>query len=411
MKIVQINAVYGVGSTGRIVQDISGALTAQGHESHVFWATACRPDKSARLVRIGSTLDHKVHALLRRLDGKQAWHSKAATRKVCRQIAELCPDVVHLHNLHSNYIHLPELLRFLGERDIPTLVTLHDGWMYTCGYCTHHFYHKCDGWMRDCKECPAACRYQRRISDKLYHTKRDLFARIPRLAINGVSRWTADDARRSMLKGAAHIQHIYNWVDVDAFKPQDKTAEIREKYKIPPNHKLILGVAQGWSEKKGLNEFLLIARELGDTATVLLVGKDEGVPNLPNLRCVGYTSDRQELVELYSAADVFVNPSKAETFGLVTVEAMACGTPVAAFDNSGTGELVAEGCGLLVEDGNAQALSDAVRSILNRGKESYVDQCRQHVCEHYEKERQLQKYIELYKRIAGMKTTAKRENG
>lgn len=409
MRIVQINAVYGVGSTGRIVQDISEALIDQGHESYVFWATRCRRDKNANLIRIGSTADHKVHALLRRLDGKQGWHSKAATRKACRQIADLRPDVVHLHNLHSNYVHLPELLRFLGEQNIPTLLTLHDSWMYTCGFCTH-YYGCCDRWTKGCVDCPAVSGSRKQAAQRMYRIKQRLYEGIRHLAVNGVSRWTAEDAGHSMLKSAAHIRYIYNWVDTDIFKPQRNAEQVRKQYAIPAHHKLILGVAQGWSEKKGLNEFLFIARSLVDSATVLLVGQDEGVPSLPNLRCIGFTNDRQALVDLYSAADVFVNPSKAETFGLVTVEAMACGTPVAAFDNSGTGELVAEGCGLLVEDGNTQALADAVKSILNCGKVSYTDKCRRHVCEHYDKERQLQKYIELYEQIAGMATSAEQEN-
>ena len=407
MRVVQINAVYGVGSTGRIARDISHVLTEQGHEAHVFWAIECCRDANAQFTRIGSTLDHKIHALLRRLDGKQGWHSKAATRKVCRQIAAIGPDVVHLHNLHSNYIHLPMLLHFLTEKNIPTLITLHDCWMYTCGFCAHHFYHGCDEWMKDCGNCPAVPGYRRKAGARMYQRKKELYGRIPHLAVNGVSRWTAEEARSSMLGCADPIQYIYNWVDTDLFRPQTNSQNVREKYAIPSSHKLILGVSQSWSEQKGLLEFVRLAQEMEDSATVLLVGDDNGVPHLSNLRCIGFTNDRQELVELYSAADLLLNPSRAETFGLITAEAMACGTPVVAYNNTGASELVAPQCGALAPDGDAEALITLAKKILQSGKSLYKSACRQWVCNNFDKEKQVQKYMDLYGQLA---TAAKHEH-
>lgn len=400
MKIIQINAVYGIGSTGRIVQDISQALTTQGHESYVFWAIQCQKDDHARFIRIGNTLDHKLHALLRRLDGKQAWHSKAATREACRHILQIAPDVVHLHNLHSNYIHLPELLRFLGKHSIPTLITLHDSWMYTCGCCTHHHHFSCSSWTKNCSACPAVPKYRQNTAAEMYRTKQVLFEKMHPLAVNGVSRWTTADAQRSMLKHADHIQCIYNWVDTQFFSPRPSSAQIRKKYGIPKHHKLILGVSQGWSEQKGLREFLSIAETLNHSATILLVGQDHGIPQTANLRCIGFTSDRQELAELYSAADLFLNPSRAETFGLVTAEAMACGTPVVAYDNSGSSELVPEQCGALAPDGDLAALTEQVKKVLCNGKASYTAACRQWVCDNFDKEKQVRKYLDLYTQLA-----------
>ncbi|MBQ8768971.1 MAG: glycosyltransferase [Oscillospiraceae bacterium] len=399
MKVVQINAVYGVGSTGRIALDIAGELRRQGHESYVFWAIDCREDENAHLIRVGNTLDHKLHALLRRIDGKQGWHSKAATRKVCRELLRIKPDVVHLHNLHSNYIHLPELLRFLGEHKIPTLITIHDSWMFTCGFCAHYFYHNCDQWTKGCTSCPAVGSGKRRAGAKMFRIKEDLYSRIPDLAVNGVSQWTTEAAARGMLKTAKISRCIYNWIDTQLFKPQTNAAEVRKKYGIPAHHKLILGVSQGWSENKGLKEFLQIADELRDCATVILVGEDCGIPKRENLNCIGFTDNRQTLIDLYSAADLFVNPSRAETFGLVTAEALSCGTPVVAYDNSGSRELVAPQCGALVPDGDAAALVSQTRRVLENPKETYKDACRQWVLDNFEKQKQLQKYVELYKQL------------
>jgi glycosyltransferase involved in cell wall biosynthesis len=399
MKIVQINAVYGVGSTGRIAQDIATQLRKQGHEAYVFWAIHGREDGNDHLLRVGNTLDHKLHALLRRLDGKQGWHSKAATKKLCRELLQIQPDVVHLHNLHSNYIHLPYLLQFLGEHAIPTLVTIHDSWMFTCGYCTHYIYHNCDQWSKGCTNCPAVNKSLRKAGAKLFRIKENLYSRIPNLAVNGVSQWTTAAAEQGMLKSAKISTCIYNWIDTELFQPQNNAAQVREKYGIPENHKLILGVSQGWSERKGLYEFLQIADKMQTEATVILVGEDCGIPARKNLKCIGFTSNQQELIDLYSAADLFVNPSRAETFGLVTAEALSCGTPVVAYDNTGSRELVAAQCGALAPDGDADSLVSLVRKVLASQKETYCAACRQWVLENFEKQNQLQKYMELYEKI------------
>ena len=392
MKIVQINAVYGIGSTGRIVQDISQKLKTLGHQPYVFWATkCCNNDEDIELIRIGTSLDHKIHALLRRMDGRQGWHSKAATRRVCEDILKIKPDVVHLHNLHSNYIHLPMLLRFLGEHNIPTLLTLHDCWFFTGG-CYHYF--TCNQWMTNCTQC--SVQNLKDNAKKMLDEKKKLVSDIKYLAVNGVSEWTTQAACCSILRNA-QIRCIYNWVDTDVFKPQCDADEVKRRYNVPLSHKLVLGVSQAWSQQKGLEEFLMLADNMRGYATVILVGQDHGVPQRENLRCIGFTSDVQELVALYSAADVFVNPSRADTFGLVTAEAMACGTPIVAYHNFGAVELVAPQCGILVPDGHMEELLNRVKEILHADKSVYSVSCRNWVCENFDKEKQIQKYVEFYR--------------
>ena len=399
LKILQINAVYGMGSTGKIVRDISDKLLEQGHESYVMWAISCRKDNSkVNLLRIGNTLDHKLHALLRRLDGGQGLHSKFATKQACKKILEIAPDVVHLHNLHSNYIHIPTLLDFLGKNDIPTLITMHDCW-FVGGHCMHYLNHNCQKWISDCTDCPAVGSYWRKKVEKAFAQRKALFGKMNRLAVNGVSEWTTEAARKSILKSAKHIRCIYNFVDTTVYCPQENTSAILEKCGISADRKVIFGVSQSWSAEKGVDAFAMLADELADQADVVLVGADNGVPARKNLHCIGFTSSVEELVALYSAADVLVNASKAETFGLVTVEAMACGTPVVAYDNSGSSELITPETGILTEDGNKVALLNAVKKLLQQSKTVYADACRQHVCKNFEKDRQLQEYVDFYKEI------------
>ena len=401
MKIIQINAVYGVGSTGHIVQDIHEMLYAKGHESYIFWATACaNADNPAYFYRIGSQLDHKIHAALRRAGKDQGWHSKLATKAACEKIKLLKPDVVHLHNLHSNYIHLPTLIQCLGEEKINVLLTLHDCWYYT-GYCTHYKkYGNCKRWCYGCSYCPAVSRmYQRRV-EKIFKRKKDLFSRIEYLYCNGVSQWTTEDVRNSPLLNPREYTHIYNWINTDIFKPYTNRAEVCNRYDIPASKKIVLGVAQRWSGEKGVQEFRKLSNCLSKDAVVLLVGNRNGLQSDDNIKFVGYTKNQRELAELYAAADIFVNPSSFETFGLVTAEAMACGTPVAAYSNTGTAELVTEACGVLVENQNAEKLTQAVRHLLSCPKEDYSVECVENVARNFEKYVQIDKYLSLYQKMA-----------
>lgn len=401
MRIIQINAVYGVGSTGHIVQDIHEMLCAEGHESYVFWATACaNADDPAHFYQIGSQLDHKIHAVLRRIGKNQGWHSKLATKAACEKIKLLKPDVVHLHNLHSNYIHLPTLMKCLGDEKISVLLTLHDCWYYT-GYCTHYRkYGNCERWYDGCSHCPAVSRiYQSRI-EKIFKRKTDIFSQLEYLYCNGVSQWTTEDGRNSPMLNLKDCSCIYNWINTDIFKPYSNRAEVCLRYDIPASKKIVLGVAQGWSDEKGLQEFRVLSNRLSTEAVVVLVGNHNGLQSDDNLRFVGYTKNQLELAELYAAADLLVNPSSFETFGLVTAEAMACGTPVVAYRNTGTAELVTEACGVLVDNQNVEKLIEAVRHVLSRSKTDYFVECVENVIRKFEKHAQLDKYLSLYRRMA-----------
>lgn len=409
MRIIQINAVYGVGSTGHIVQDIHEMLCAEGHESYVFWAITCaNADNSGHFYQIGSRLDHKTHAILRRIGKDQGWHSKLATKAACEKIQSLKPDVVHLHNLHSNYIHLPTLLKCLADEKISVLLTLHDCWYYT-GYCTK--YGDCDQWRDECSHCPAVSkRYRRRIG-KIFERKREYFSQIEHLYCNGVSRWTTEDGRNTPMLNPKGCSCIYNWINTDIFRPYSNRVEVCLRYDIPVSKKIVMGVAQGWSDEKGLQEFRKLSNHLSEEATVVLVGNHNGLQSDDNLKFVGYTKNQLELAELYSAADVFVNPSSFETFGLVTAEAMACGTPVVAYRNTGTAELVTEACGVLVENQNVDKLIGAVKYVLSRSKTDYSVECVENVIRKFEKHAQLDKYLSLYRRMAAKDISQISEKG
>lgn len=410
MKVVQINATYGVGSTGNIVENINNYLVEKNIEAYAFWATAIRGDLVGKngVYRIGTALDHKLHAVLRRIFKNQGFNSKLATTKLCKRLGVIKPDVVHLHNLHSNFINLPILLDFLAKEDIAVAVTLHDCWFFT-GDCTYFDKMSCKQCLEDgCIQCPAyKSKFSKNKISALYNSKRKGFAEIKRLAVIGVSDWIADCSRRSLLSSANTIESIYNWIDTDTFCPQLDTQKTREKYSIEQNEKVILGVAQEWSREKGLEEFKILAKQLKGRAKIILVGNHKKKDKSENLQFIGHTANRKELAELYSIADVFVNPSRMETFGLVTAEALACGTPAVVYNNTGTAELIGDDCGILVEDGNTQKLIEAAQKILADKKEKYSANCIKRVKTLFNKTDLLSKHLDVYRKLVNDKVRCK----
>ena len=172
--------------------------------------------------------------------------------------------------------------------------------------------------------------------------KKRLFESIPRLAVIGVSDWVTNESVGSLLDCAIIRKTIYNWIDLDTFYPR----EIRDKLSTLP---IVLGVASHWEESKGYKEFCKIARELKNQVQVVLVGDIKNDDKIPEIYYYGVERNTEKLAELYSQATVFFNPTKMETFGKVSAEALACGTPVVAYNVTAIPEVVGPGCGYVVD--------------------------------------------------------------
>lgn len=400
MKILQINAVGQSGSTGRNCAELAAYINEQ--TEHECFSAFAQGELDSRSYRIGNPLEWKCHALFSRLTGEQAHFSQRGTKDLLAYMDQLRPDVVHLNNLHSNYIHLPMLLRYLARKDIPTVITLHDCWFYTAR-CFHYTQAGCGQWVDGCRSCPPKKRdnqtWFRDAAWKLWTEKKRLFEAIPRLGVTGVSNWIAREAERSFLSCAKEICCIYNWIDLDVFAPCEDDERIKARLGMT-NQKVVLGVASAWSEAKGLSGFIELARVLGEDYCVVLVGAMAQNIALPaNMRHIPATGSTQELARYYSAADVFVTLSLEETFGKVSAEALACGTPVVCYDSTANGELVGEGCGTVLAPGDLNGVVQAVRQICRTGKKQFEESCRQFVMGRFAKENQIKRYIDLYDRL------------
>lgn len=404
MKIVQINAVYEYSSTGRTMREMDEYLSEHGYESYKFYSTTSPGSKKYEV--IGCKIDHKIHAFFSRLTGRQGWFSYLATKGIISKLERINPDIVVLRVLHGNFINIPELLRYLARKDIATVVVLHDVWSFT-GHCCYYTEHHCDKWMSCCHDCPALNTDNKSWffdnSKKNFLAKKELFNAIPRLAVVGVSDWVTNEAKKSpVFRNAMIIQRIYNWIDLDVFKPMD-TTRVRTLLGLTEADFVILGAAQKWSDKKGLSHFIKLAEGNPDYKVVMIGGMPSNIKLPSNVIKTGTISNVPRLAELYACADVFVNFSIQETFGKVTAEAISTGTPVIVNDSTATPELCGDGCGFIIKQNELDKIIDYVNLIKKAGKEKFTANCVEFAHNTFDKNKNLECYLDLFNMLCGKK--------
>ena len=356
-----INSVCGIRSTGRICTDLADALETQGHTCKIAYGREAAPKKYQKYgYRITSKWGVRLDALLSRLFGNAGFNSKRATKKFIEWVKQFDPDIIHLHNLHGYYINTPALFDYLKASGKPVIWTLHDCWSFT-GHCAHFTTEKCEKWKSECFSCPKYHAYPKSFIDrsrKNYKKKKELFSSLDKLTIVTPSHWLANLARASFL-GSCPITVIPNGIDTAIFKPTP--SDFRKKHGLS-DKKIVLGVASAWGKGKGLYDFVSLAHLLGESYKVVLVGvtkqQKEELPS--EILAITRTNNAQELAEIYTAADVFVNPTYCDTYPTVNLEAHACGTPVITYRTGGSVESVAHDA--IIEQGDIRALCDKIIS-------------------------------------------------
>ena len=403
MRILQINPIAGHSSTGRAVSELDRYFWDHGHEDYVACFSGFDVKKK---YLIGNFIDRKCHVLLSRLTGYEASYSYFPTRNLIHYIRRLKPDVVKIGIAHSNYLNIFKLLHFLSEENIPTVVVMDDCWYFT-GKCMHFTTNQCFKWKIGCGDCPhlenGLKTYFFDRTAAMWEKKKRVFQSMKRLAVVGVSDWLVNEARQSFLQNAAILRRIYNWIDLKQFYPHTVPPQALETYHLE-GKKIILGVASNWDNSKGLDNFLRLANEINDNTYIVLVGRmKQGVALPPQLIHVQETYDIEELARFYSYADVFVTFSKEETFGKVSAEALACGTPVVCFDSTASPEIVGNDCGQVVPVGDYNAAKSAIENILSKGKDANSEICIRWAREHFCFETNAQQYLDLFENLINIK--------
>ena len=226
-----------------------------------------------------------------------------------------------------------------------------------------------------------------------------MFASNDNLHIVTVSDWLASLVKQSFL-GGKDIRVIKNGVDLDVFKPN----ESKRKKSLVAGKKLVIGVAGVWTKAKGLDDIYKLREKLSqDEFEIILVGlKESQKKELPNgITGIGRTESIEELVNLYSSANVLVNPTYADTFPTVNLEALACGTPIVTYQTGGSPEAVDEKTGIVVEQGNVESLSEAIVSLCEKSKAQMINDCRQKAVDEFDKNERYKDYFSVYKDVVG----------
>lgn len=420
MRIAQINVVSSL-STGRIAIALSRMAMERGHSALICHSRDHAP-ADVPGYRVGSKWDTYCHLALSRLTDRTGFFSRRATRKLVAQLKAYHPDIVHLHNLHGYYLHLPTLFAYLREQDIPVVWTLHDCWAFT-GHCAYYTMAQdapppegakrrrakqcdvgCERWRTGCGRCVLKHAYPaswfRDQSARNWHDKRKLFTSLKHLVLVTPSEWLKGEVKRSFLADLPTYA-LPNGIDLTAFNPCPDERYMHDTvkgYKLDQSggRKLVLSAAAVWDERKGLEDLIALSEALGADYCVAAVGLDENqIKALPKDTVLGVkrTGNLNDLCALYTAADLYVSASHEETMGMTLVEALACGTQVLCYDATAMPEIVTDEVGEVVPLGDIDAMADAVRRLCAAPKSA--ESCRLRAKE-YDKERRFAAYMRLY---------------
>ncbi|MGG1397349.1 glycosyltransferase [Bacillus salipaludis] len=398
MKVLQINSVCGVGSTGRIATDIHKILLKKEYESYIAYGRGVAKN-CGTAIRIGNNNDIYSHIAKTRAFDKHGFGSKKATKDFIKKIRDVDPDIIHLHNIHGYYINVEMLFDYLKNENKPVIWTLHDCWAFT-GHCAYFDYVGCNNWKTQCMNCPEIRSYPasflRDNSKTNFLNKKRIFNGVNNLTIVTPSKWLADLVNESILREYP-VKVINNGIDIDVFQPIDN--DFRKRYNLEEKF-IILGVASTWDRRKGYKYFNELSNRLQKDEVIILVGLTEKQKEkLPeNIIGITKTQNVNELVEIYSTSDVFVNPTMEDNFPTTNIEALACGTPVITFNTGGSVESIDDNCGYIVEKGNVSELYERINDIKNKSKNYYMANCTSRAMELFNKEKRFYEYIELYEK-------------
>lgn len=393
MKVVQINVTCGAGSTGKICVSISKLLTQNDVENFILYSSG----KNAYPLGIKYSNDvyTKLQALKSRILGNYGFDAKHATKVLINELKCIKPDIVHLHNLHGHNCDLEMLFSYLKKNKIKAYWTFHDCWAFT-GYCAYFTMVKCAQWKSYCAYCPLKKHFSWFLdrSKWLFHKKKELFSGLDIMIITP-SQWLADLVKESFLKDYP-VKVIHNGIDLSVFKPTE--SDFRKKYEIGEKY-MLLGVADSWDARKGLDVFVELSKRLDHVKyQIVLVGTNDRVDKLlpDNIISVHRTQNQKELAEIYTAADLFVNPTREENYPTVNMESIACGTPVLTFRTGGSPEILDETCGVVVDCDDIDSLVSEIIRITEE-KPFTIENCL-HRAKQFDQNERFMEYIGLYKK-------------
>ncbi|MBE7037955.1 MAG: glycosyltransferase [Ruminococcaceae bacterium] len=398
MRIIEINS-FVIGSTGNIMLNIASKARAQNNEVYIFCANTRRNSNVdiSKECMIGTRIERKLHIWLSQFTGFNGCFSWFSTYGFLRKADKIDPDIVHLHNLHNSYINLPMFFKWIKKNNKKVIWTLHDCWAFT-GQCPHFIVAKCGKWKTGCFNCPRYKEYPESLFDRtktMYKLKKKWFTGVENLTIVTPSNWLANLVKQSFLRDYP-VKVINNGIDLNIFKPIE--SEFKKEHNIE-DKKVLLGCASPWSDRKGLDVFIKLSDMLSEDYKIVLVGlSKEQLETLPkNIIGIERTNNQTELAEIYTMADVFVNPTREDNFPTVNIEALACGTPVITFNKGGSPEIIDETCGCVVKCDDVVSLKNEIVRVCEEKPYSRED-CIIRAAQ-FDMNDKFKEYVDLYDNI------------
>ncbi|MBR3988469.1 MAG: glycosyltransferase [Clostridia bacterium] len=394
MKVLQINGIFPIKSTGRIVKQLADIQKENGIEAYI----ACGEStvQADNVYVIGSKVYNKLNILMTRLFGKHGFYNKIATRKFLEWVDVVKPDIIHLHNIHGHYLNIKILFEYIKKHNIPVVWTLHDCWAFT-GHCAYFDIANCEKWKTGCRCCPLKRKYPVSWffdrSKGNFRDKKRAFTNVSKMHIVTPSYWLKGLCEKSFL-GSYPVHTLHNGIDTDVFLPTD--SDIKRKLGID-NKFVILGIISNFESHKGGKAFLELSEMISDDEVIVLLSLEEKPDKIPfNIIPLARTNDDKRLAEIYSMADVFVNPTLQDNFPTVNIESLACGTPVITYNSGGSGESQCKGSGYVVRKGDVKGLYDAIKKL--REKAIPGEQCRAQAL-NFKAHDCFEKYFDIYERL------------
>jgi glycosyltransferase involved in cell wall biosynthesis len=398
MRILQINAVYKFGSTGKIVSDLHNHLQLSGYDSYVIYGRG-KLSLDPNVYKTSPDWDGKIQALYARITGDFYGGAFYSTYKLLKKIKFICPDIVHIHLMNGNYVNNYKLLMFLAKNNFKTVVTLHAEINYT-GVCEHAF--DCNRWQTGCGKCPQVFnKYKSLFFDRTareWQKKSEAYGLFKSLTLISVSSWLGNRAKYSPMFKDRNFFVVWNGIDTEIFKPLDPN-NLRKTLGLK-DQKIVLHVTPSFkSSVKGGEYVIELAKKLqNENIVFVIVGYDGFKGTLPtNIITISHTDSQQELAQFYSIANITLLTSKLETFSMVCAESLSCGTPVIGFKAGAPEQIAVKEYSEFVENGNINALDPVVRKWLD--KEIDPQNVLLKVNKRYAKETMFENYRQIYNQV------------
>ena len=384
-------------------------LLAQGVDSAMLFLEQFRPEipnsvsfggvsKKDRLLRKIGLKNNVFYQNQEKLTGRSSTEDFSFPRTefdITRHPHYRRADVVHFHWI-SRFLDYESFFR---KNRKPLIWTLHDMNPFTGGC---HYAGECPGFLNRCERCPLlpGAADEQAAEENLRIKAKSLDAHRAPITIASPSQWLMRASQQSTLFNRFPHRCIPYGLDTSVFTPRDKPAA-RDALGLPHDKKVLLFVSDALgSHRKGFDLLAGALKYLSSRSNLVLCAVGEKIPGetLPGVVYTGTIRDEVGMSRAYSAADLFVIPSREDNFPNTVLEAMACGTPVLSFERGGMTDVVRPGFnGILVEDLSEEALAGALEQFLSGDNGFSKEKIRQFAVERYDQAIQAKHYQQLYR--------------